>query len=276
LSSVRGVIKVLHPTNGIGSAIGVIAGYWITVRYLGFPFHVADVILAALSVFAVSSAGFVINDILDADIDNVNRPDRPIPSGQVSVTFAKGLYYLLVASSLILALPLGIEATVVVVLVNISLLVYSLWMKERLIIGHLIIALNGGILLLFGGIVAGSVVPTIYTVPALFCAFFAREVLKTIPDLEGDQAHDVHNITTQYGTQVASTVSRVGFALSFGLYILLSFIFDVPFFIVCIIIGLPLVIFFIPRIAPDRNLRTEIFISKMIFLIMIIPIVITV
>ncbi len=38
----------------------------------------------------VTAAGNVINDFFDAEIDAVNRPDRPIPSGAVTRTAARG------------------------------------------------------------------------------------------------------------------------------------------------------------------------------------------
>lgn len=276
MNRLRSILWLLHPVNGLSSGIAVVAGYWITVRYTGTPVDFLDIVLAVITVFCASSAGFVINDIQDVDIDRVNRPDRPIPAGLISIQQAKLIYGLLVGVSIVLALFLSVEILVTVILVNLSLFLYSVWLKEKLLIGHAIIAINGGILLVFGGLVTGSITPNIYTVPGLFFAFFAREVLKTLPDLEGDKSHGVNNLATKYGVRVAANVSKIAFVSSFILYSLLSLVFDTTFLLLVMLVGVPLVFFFIPRINPDRDLRAEILISKMIFLIMIIPIVVVV
>src|SRR5437660_11881551 len=83
------------------------------VRLPNLPTAVADVTLAALAVGALparwpafallllSSAclymgGMVFNDYFDADEDRRDRPDRPIPSGRVSLAEARLLGWVLI------------------------------------------------------------------------------------------------------------------------------------------------------------------------------------
>lgn len=56
----------------------------------GFPFGPATPALAAASV-CLYWAGMALNDYADRDVDAVERPDRPVPSGRISPGFALGV-----------------------------------------------------------------------------------------------------------------------------------------------------------------------------------------
>ncbi|MFN0205616.1 MAG: UbiA family prenyltransferase [Planctomycetota bacterium] len=51
----------------------------------GPPIDVARVTLAILASLAIYQAGMILNDVADREDDTKTRPDRPIPSGKVSV-----------------------------------------------------------------------------------------------------------------------------------------------------------------------------------------------
>jgi 4-hydroxybenzoate polyprenyltransferase len=52
---------------------------------------------------ALYAGGVALNDVFDADLDARERPERPIPSGRVSLTLAKGLGWGLLALGVALA-----------------------------------------------------------------------------------------------------------------------------------------------------------------------------
>src|SRR5688572_25665258 len=57
--------------------------------------------LFAFPILTTAMAGFVLNDILDAEKDAVNHPFRPIPRGDISKTNAMALYFGLLLLTLI-------------------------------------------------------------------------------------------------------------------------------------------------------------------------------
>src|SRR5579863_8103207 len=67
-------------------------GYLVTAWYYDLPISLLPLCGAAISVLLVSSAGFIINDIIDIDIDRINRPDRVLAAGLISVPVACVLY----------------------------------------------------------------------------------------------------------------------------------------------------------------------------------------
>ena len=75
-----------RPVNSLVAGLAAIVAYLIAT---------GTVVPAALLLFVIvaliTAAGNVINDYYDAEIDAVNRPDRPIPSGTVSREQPSGL-----------------------------------------------------------------------------------------------------------------------------------------------------------------------------------------
>ena len=82
-------IEILRPGNALMGAIVVVL-VAIIDRSFTLP-----IILAMLAVFFETAAGNVINDYFDYQIDLINKPERPIPSGRISLNAGKNYGYLL-------------------------------------------------------------------------------------------------------------------------------------------------------------------------------------
>lgn len=76
-------VEIIRPGNVIMAIIAVIL-VAILAKSVDIP-----IILAMLAVFFAMSAGNVINDYFDYKIDLINKPQRPIPSGRISLDNAK-------------------------------------------------------------------------------------------------------------------------------------------------------------------------------------------
>ena len=85
--------------NALTGLIGVLIG---AIVVNGATFEFSDVIV--VSSFGISVMFFMFcwnayNDITDIENDAMNRPDRPLPSGRLSVNSArKGMYFSLLVS----------------------------------------------------------------------------------------------------------------------------------------------------------------------------------
>ncbi|MBI2583273.1 MAG: UbiA family prenyltransferase, partial [Candidatus Aenigmarchaeota archaeon] len=93
-------IEITRPNVCALTVLGIIIGA-LVVGILGFY---AELVYAVLAGLLLCAGGNVINDFFDAEIDRVNRPERPIPSGHITPNSA--LYYYLVLSVIGLALAL--------------------------------------------------------------------------------------------------------------------------------------------------------------------------
>jgi geranylgeranylglycerol-phosphate geranylgeranyltransferase len=205
---VTDILALSHIFNGISSACGAGIGFLITAWYHQEPISLSAFLPAVLAVLLISNGGFIINDIIDLNIDRINRPDRPLAAGRISVWLAWTLYLLYTLIGIGLGVLVNAQTGLLAGITALGLFLYSAVLKKRFIVGHLTIAAMGAMLLPFGGAAAGHLIPTLYTIPVTGLAFFAREVLKTIPDVEGDRAHGVVNISTRFGTKTAMDLSR--------------------------------------------------------------------
>ena len=79
----RAYLKILRPDEALMMAMPV-----IIIAIVGLDFTLS-VVLGTLVVFLMAGAGNVINDVFDYKIDAVNKPDRPIPSGRISLKNAR-------------------------------------------------------------------------------------------------------------------------------------------------------------------------------------------
>ncbi|MBX3062797.1 MAG: UbiA family prenyltransferase [Anaerolineae bacterium] len=268
----RDLLAMSHIFNGIGSAVGVAVGYLITCWYQGYAVDPLRLLMASVGTLLISNGGFIVNDIFDLPIDRINRPDRPLAAGRISVRQAWIVYLFSTVIGLLLGFAVNASAGVVGLAIAALLYLYSALLKKRFVLGHLSIALMGGLLLPFGGLAAGNLIPTIYAYPVTFLAFFCREVLKTVPDVDGDRTHGVDNLATRYGADTAFRFGQIGLTICLVLLPLMQTVwtlkpaFNLMVFVVIVPLFL-LVTWVIARQDRARHVHNLLRLSKMFFLL---------
>ena len=80
LRSYSGLVK---PELPLAAGVCVVAGQ---VLVLGDFAAIETTILGFLVGFFLSGSAMISNDYFDLEVDRVNRPERPLPSGRVTVT----------------------------------------------------------------------------------------------------------------------------------------------------------------------------------------------
>ncbi len=102
---VSGILQLIRPPNVFTAFADSLAGLLI-LRALGVatPPHAGLLILASGCLYL---SGIVLNDVFDRDVDAVERPTRPIPSGAVPVRFASRLGFALMLAGLVIAWTVG-------------------------------------------------------------------------------------------------------------------------------------------------------------------------
>lgn len=75
--------------------------------------------------------GMFLNDAFDQRIDAAERPERPIPSGQISANTVSMLGFAMLTTSLILLYPLGSDSLAVGFTLCILIVVYDLYHKQN-------------------------------------------------------------------------------------------------------------------------------------------------
>ena len=239
--SIRGYIFLGRPLNstlsGLSVAIGAIAALSapLTETQLWY------ISIGCITAGFISAFGYSINDIFDIEIDKINMPHRPIPSGSVSLQGAKYFTLVTFIAGIFFSLLIDIVA-VLLTLFGITLLyLYASNLKRSGFPGNLVVASLASIPFLFGGFVTQSYDTLIYPASFAFLINLGRELIKDIEDVKGDELENVQSIALRYGVKPARNLAFIilfmliliiPFPILFGYYT--SF----PFFIaVLIIIG---------------------------------------
>jgi geranylgeranylglycerol-phosphate geranylgeranyltransferase len=263
------ILTLTHPVNSIGSAVAVLIGYLIASWTHNLPVLYGDLFGAALATSLIAAGGFIVNDILDIPIDRVNRPDRPLAAGRLSVPLAWSLYWTVTLSGILLALLVSPLNGLVALGIALLLFLYSFDLKRRLLVGHIAIALMGAVLLPFGVLAAGGPgLPVLYSAILVFPAFVAREILKTVPDYAGDRAFKIDNLATRFSPLFALRTTKL---------ILLPTVLALPLLLLVwslnilspavVMFGVWPLMFYALSTATTQNARALAAMSKLLFLL---------
>ena len=76
-------LEIIRPGNAVMGVIAV-----VLMAIIGENYN-TPIILGGIAVFLAMGGGNVINDYFDHKIDAINKPNRPIPSGRISLKNAK-------------------------------------------------------------------------------------------------------------------------------------------------------------------------------------------
>ena len=89
--------------------------------------------LLLLSTSGLYLGGMVLNDVFDAKLDAVERPERPIPSGRISLRAAAVFGSLLMLAGVLAAALAGTPSVVVAALIVPCVLVYNGFLKSTIV-----------------------------------------------------------------------------------------------------------------------------------------------
>lgn len=179
----RALVRLTRPVNGVITMVAVALGYFLADG----QGPVSTWLIAGLSAAAIASAGNVLNDIVDLEIDRLNRPHRPLPNGLVSRSVAGVFAALLAGAGMLLAHGLGMAPFVFAGAVLVLLAVYDVWLKRTPVLGNVVVSAVAASCLPYGGLVAGDPVPTYVVAGFAFLIHLAREILKDVEDRDGDR-----------------------------------------------------------------------------------------
>ncbi len=205
-------IELARPHNLVATVIttliGWLAVYVITGRCAINPLY------PVLTVVLVAASGYVINDYFDAEVDAINKPYRPIPSGRVSRREALILSIALLVPAIIMPLLSGPISLAFVVLNAALLFAYSYKIKELGLLGNLVVAFEGAASIIYGGLslaealnTIGKVCVTFIPAAYAFLLLLGREIVKTIEDYRADALRNVRSLPRIIGIKASSLIS---------------------------------------------------------------------
>jgi len=212
--------RIIRPLNAVMAGFAGVLAFVIATGTL-----VPPVVIIFLMVFLITAAGNVINDYHDAEIDAINRPDRPIPSGAISRRVAFGYAVLLFIIANIIGFVYAPLPLIIIALINSVLLWgYAYHLKVMHLLGNRAVSYLSASIFLFGGALLGweGIVANLPVAGASFGVILSRELIKDAEDMPGDREQGARTLPILYGLNItvllASAVAVIGVITSLLLF----------------------------------------------------------
>ncbi|GAB3916812.1 UbiA family prenyltransferase [Mucilaginibacter boryungensis] len=157
-------LQMMRPANVITSVADVLAGTAIAGIFLHGSLvpHLHAVILLCLSTACLYSGGIIFNDVFDADLDKVERPERAIPSGKISLQNAILFGSIFLVAGIILAGVVSPVSGSLAAAISFLALLYNKISKHHFFFGPLNMGFCRGLNLLLGISVLTDKLPAWY------------------------------------------------------------------------------------------------------------------
>jgi len=205
VSTLKGLLR---PFTLIAPAVGVFSGALLAAHYESYQgLSILPLIFGALSLALMNGASNVYNQITDLDIDRINKPERPLPSGHITIrqTYLVAVVFYVI-SMVAAAMVNGWFLFFAFILLGITILysIPGIRLKKRLWVSNVTIAISRG---LFGFVAAWSVFADPYHPVPWVCGaiiglyLMGAATTKDFSDIEGDRTHGMNTLPVRYGIE---------------------------------------------------------------------------
>ena len=204
-SPVLAYLALIRPPNITTALADVLAGYG--VAGLGNAAALPWLLVATACLY---SGGVTLNDFFDRRLDQVERPERPIPSGRVPAAIAGTIGGLLLVAGVLAASCASRTAGAIALAIAGLALIYDAWGKHGRVTGPVTIASCRGLNLLLGVAAVPPLVATAWPVTALPFGYIAA-----ITVLSRGEVHGGNRAVATLSLGAIATVVAALFVMSF-------------------------------------------------------------
>ncbi len=200
-------LKLIRPSVCLLSIFGLIVGLLL----VGIPFELW--ILPVLGIFLFSASGNTINDFFDFEIDKINKPERPLPSGKISKKITIGFYLSLALVGLVISFFVSLNFFILALLNSILIFMYSRKFKKTLlgnpVDSWLACSVFLAPVLISGGLT--ELLTSTTTILAIIAFFgnYGREILKDVEDIKGDKIIRARTLPIVFGEFKATILGKI-------------------------------------------------------------------
>ncbi len=125
-------VRLFRLPNVFTAIADVLMGYLFVRPSLDPPQYSVPLLLGSAPLY---TAGMVLNDVFDIEVDRVERPERPLPSGRIAVGWARWLGFMMLLAGAALGVLVGVIArdprpAVVAVLLAALIVLYNRVLKS--------------------------------------------------------------------------------------------------------------------------------------------------
>lgn len=245
---IYGHLKLSRPLNALGGCLAVLISGYLVGPEVWWP-----VVMAMLSISFLSFAAYAWNDYCDLEIDRVNKPERPLPSGEISPRGAVFFAATSTALSIILAAFINQASLLVLIGLNILIYLYSWKLKCTVLLGNITVAAIIASSVILGGLAASNIRPVLSLLVIVFVANLGREILKTMADYRGDSEFNCRTVSTVWGQKTSGVLVIVTLGITASIVLAAFFIYSYSvIYLLLVVFGIYPIYFFIITIIVKK------------------------
>ncbi|MDH7477066.1 MAG: geranylgeranylglycerol-phosphate geranylgeranyltransferase [Candidatus Bathyarchaeota archaeon] len=210
MRKVGGYLRLMRPINCLMMGFAVIVGAALAnPNVLGFSWQ--NLIYGFFIGFALTAASMAINDYYDREIDAVNEPKRPIPSGLIKPKNALIFALALTALGFAAAFLTNIFCFLIAIIAWIIFVTYTTVGKRSGLPGNFLVSTCVAMPFIYGSVAAiNMVMPNVLIfVLMVFLSNTGREITKGIVDVQGDRMQNVKTLAVLYGERKAAITAAL-------------------------------------------------------------------
>ena len=210
---ILGVLRLIRPMNCLVMGFAIVVGAVLT----GFSkLQWQNLVCGALTAFTLTAAAMAVNDYYDFNIDSINEPKRPIPSGAVSLKAALLVTCFLTAIGFIFAYIVSTFCLLFAVAAWMVMVTYSTVGKRSGLAGNFLVSACVAAPFLYGSLVAVNMVRlnVLLFASMAFLSNTGREISKGIVDVQGDSSYNIRTLAVTFGDKSAALAAAAFFVFA--------------------------------------------------------------
>ena len=215
---VMGFVRLMRPPNCLMMGFAVLVG---AVVASGRPLldKALELVYGFTTGFTLLAASNALNDYHDREIDAINEPSRPIPSGLVRPREALAFSAALTVLGLLFAFLTSFKCFLMALLASAIADSYVTYGKRTGLPGNAMVSSCVAIPFLYGSLITTGRITGLVALFAsiAFLANLGREVNKGIVDMAGDASKGIRTVAVRWGPKAAAVLSAVFYMTAVGL-----------------------------------------------------------
>jgi len=210
-----GYLRLMRPINCLMMGFAVIVGAAVAnPNQLSSLWQ--NLVFGFFTGFMLTAASMAINDYYDREIDAINEPNRPIPSGLIkpkeALVFAFALTAVGFAASMMNSyLLMNVFCLITAIIAWIIFVTYTTVGKRSGLPGNFLVSMCVAIPFIYGSLAIANEVKlnVLVFVSMVFLSNTGREITKGIVDVQGDKAQNVKTLAVRYGERNAAVAASL-------------------------------------------------------------------
>jgi geranylgeranylglycerol-phosphate geranylgeranyltransferase len=203
-------------------------------------------LLTFFSMASLSSAGFSINDFFDKESDAVIKPNRPIPSGEMSPKLAVGISAFLFFIGLFFSFLINWPSLIIILVDAVLLILYSAYIKRKSgLAANILVGCLTGTAFLYGEAVGfGKITLSSLSLYPISFGTIGGNILRDILSLDGDSKVGYPTLPQKLGVGKSVKIATLFFVVC-ALLAPLPYVFHVfgEGYLICMLIWSLLILF---------------------------------